>query len=87
MKSIDISQIKKVAVDYREMSAALIQHHKGLWDDPVHDSFVIYNKQFKDSSETVTQIYDSTYDIANSSFDNQDLISNANKVLSEVKTL
>lgn len=87
MKSIDISQIKKVNLDFQNMSADLIQSHKGQWDDPVHDSFADFNKQIKTSSETVSKIYNSTNDIANASFDNQDLISKADSVLHEVNAL
>ncbi len=87
MKSVDISQVKKVSLDYRNMSADLIKNHKGLWDDPVHETFVNYNKQIKASSENVSIIFDSTSDIAKSSFDNQNLISKADKVLSEVNSL
>lgn len=87
MKTVDISQIKRGSLDYQKMSSDLAQNHKGPWEDSVHDSFVNYNKQVKSSSEIISKIYDSTNDIANSSFDNQELISKANSVLNEVKSL
>lgn len=87
MKTVDISQIKRVSLDYRKMSEDLTQNHNGSWEDSVHDSFVNYNKQIKSSSETISKIYDSTNKIADSSFDNQELISKANSVLNEVKSL
>ncbi|WP_034449381.1 hypothetical protein [Butyrivibrio sp. AE2032] len=87
MKSIDISQIEKVSLEYRNMSADLLQNHKGMWDDAVHDSFVEYNKSIKSSSEVISKIYDSTNDVANASFNNQELISKADSVLREVKAL
>ncbi len=87
MKSFDISRIEKVSLEYQNMSADLIRNHKGLWDDPVHDSFVEYNKQIKSSSENISKIYASTNEVANTSFNNQELIAKANSVLSEVKAL
>ena len=87
MISIDISQINKVSLEYQKMSADLIQNHKGLWDDPVHDSFVEYNKQIKSSNENISKIYDSTNDVASTAFNNQELISKADSVLNEVKAL
>ena len=87
MNSKDISQIKKASDDYRKMSSDLALKHKGQWDDSVHDSFVHYNKQVADSSDCISRIYDSTKIIAESLTDNKDLITDANRVLSEVKTL
>lgn len=87
MKSADISQIKKVSLEYRNMSSDLMKNHKGSWDDSVHDSFVNFNKHIKSSSESISKIYDSTNDIANSSFDNKDLILKADSVINEVKSL
>lgn len=87
MKSVDISQIKKVSLEYRNLSSDLTKNHKGSWDDSVHDSFVDFNKHVKSSSESVSKIFDSTNEIANSSFDNKNLISKADSVISEVKSL
>ena len=87
MRTVDISKIKKVYIDYRNLSEDLTLNHKGQWNDPVHDSFAIYNSQVKASSEIVSHIYDSTKDIVDTSFNNNDLISRADRILSEVNSL
>ena len=87
MKSVEISRVQKTSNDYLKMSSDLIQNHKGQWDDPVHDSFVVYNKLVKNSSDCITKIYKSTQSIADSSFDNKVLIDSADRVLSEVRSL
>lgn len=83
----DISHIKKVSDDYQRLSSNLSQKYKGQWDDPIHDSFVNYNKQVADSSEFITMVFDSVKNIAESLTDNKDLIADANEVLSEAESL
>lgn len=87
MECIPVAQIKKVADNYRELSERLSRDYKGQWDDPVHDSFGEYNRKVNNTTDTIMDIFKSTQNIADSSLDNNDIISKADKVMNEVNSV
>lgn len=51
MKHVDLSQVKMASSECKNKCSALSQNYKGVWDDPVHDSFMSYNKHINHSNE------------------------------------
>lgn len=56
MKTVDITPIKEIDIQYEKSIANLNEKYKGEWDDAVHESYGRYVSQLQDLSREVRDI-------------------------------
>lgn len=52
----ELNNLKEFEIKYKNAVMQLEERYKCNWDDPVHDSFGVYLRQIKDSSQKVSEI-------------------------------
>ena len=87
MKCVDTTKLKQVVNEYKSLNSKVGQTYKCMWDDPVHDSFSLYNTMVKEYADDLNNICKEIEGISHFALNNNSWISQANHYINEVNSI
>ena len=64
MTVFDLGPLKKNENEYDNLVSAVTEQYRGDWDDPVHESYVMYVKQVQERCRVIREICCKAEDLA-----------------------
>lgn len=87
MSKVDLSPLNSEINGLSELVTLLEQKYQCNWDDVIHDSFIDFNKGVNSDLASFQKIFEYLTRINNTSFNNDELLSETESILHEVESL